>query len=128
MRSADRRDQRLPGVERRGLELVELADAVDDVGRRMHRVRPDGRPAASVSPDCTWTTASVSGTGVDELAVPTTPPNWATTPSHTVITAASRASPTVVAGVMGRRRWEARDITTPGPRYRIGAPPGRRRL
>ena len=32
--SADRRDECLPGIERGGLEFVELADAIDDVRDR----------------------------------------------------------------------------------------------
>jgi hypothetical protein len=43
-----------------------------------------------------------------------------------VISAASIANPTVAAGVIGRRRCGARDTKTPVPRYRGGAPPGRR--
>src|ERR1700736_2822884 len=77
----------------------------------------------SVSPVCTWITASRSGTGASP---PVTPPNWATRPSHTVIPDAIRASTTVVAGVMGRRRCDARDISTPLPAgsVRPGPPPG----
>ena len=111
--SADGRDERLPGIQRRGVELVEFTDPLHDLARPARPGPPGAATCCSVSPVCTWTTASRFGTGAE---VPTTPPNWATSPSHTVIAAASNASTTVVVGVIGRGRCDARDITTPVPR------------
>ena len=112
--SRDRRDERLTGVKRHRVELVELADALDDLADRRVGGDPVGHLLQRL-PVCTWITASRSGTGADASGA--RPPNWATSPSHTVIADGDAArAPTVVAGVIGRRRCDARDISTPVPR------------
>lgn len=118
MASANRSDQRLTHGQCRCLQAVEFTDAVGNLAGRSVRRHPD-RHVMQGLPRSTRTTASLSGTRPVESADPSAEPpviicpNCATKPSQRVIAAASRASPTVVAGGTGLLPCPVLDIPTP---------------
>lgn len=118
MASANRSDQRLTHGQCRCLQAVEFTDAVGNLAGRSVR-RHQTATSCRDSPVSTRTTASLSGTRPVESADPSAEPpviicpNCATKPSQRVIAAASRASPTVVAGGTGLLPCPVLDIPTP---------------
>ncbi len=118
MASANRSDQRLTHGQCRCLQAVEFTDAVGNLAGRSVRRHPD-RHVMQGLPRFHPYHASLSGTRPVESADPSAEPpviicpNCATIPSQRVIAAASRASPTVVAGGTGLLPCPVLDIPTP---------------
>lgn len=118
MASANRSDQRLTHGQCRCLQAVEFTDAVGNLAGRSVRRHPDRHVIQGLPRFHPYHGKPVGhptgriGRPVGEPPVIICP-NCATKPSQRVIAAASRASPTVVAGGTGLLPCPVLDIPTP---------------